>query len=105
MAGGVKFLGGLEHRLRAERPPSVVSDEKGLKLTDDLLGGGFRDHVAFDLEFETLLEERDSLFTRDTQDGGIVGRAPVGVREPATHENYLFPASWGISFTGLAESA
>ena len=46
-----------------------------------LLGGGFRDQVALDLELEALLEERGSLFTRDSQDGGIVGGVPVGIRE------------------------
>jgi hypothetical protein len=77
MAGSVEFLGRLEHCLRAQRCSGIVASEQGLELADDLLGGGFRDQVALDLELETLLEERGSLFTRDTQDGCIVGRAPV----------------------------
>ena len=59
MAGGVEFLGGLEHGLRAEGGPGVVAGEQGLELPDDLLGGGFGDQVAFDFEIEALLEERD----------------------------------------------
>ena len=38
-----------------------------------------RNQVAFDFQLEALLEERRSFFTRDPQDGGIVGRAPVGI--------------------------
>jgi len=48
MAGGVEFLGRLENRLRAEGGSGIVSGEQGLKFTDDLLGGGFRDQVAFE---------------------------------------------------------
>lgn len=51
VAGSVKFLSRLEHRLRAERSPGIVASEQGLEFTDDLFGG-FRNQVAFDLEFE-----------------------------------------------------
>ncbi|MCX6972331.1 MAG: hypothetical protein NTV93_19580 [Verrucomicrobia bacterium] len=57
MAGGVEFVGGLEHGLRAEGGPGVVSGEQGLQFTDDLLGNGFRNQVAFDLQLKALLEE------------------------------------------------
>ena len=50
----MKFLGWLEHGFRAQRSPGVVSGEQGLEFTDDFFGGGFRDQVAFDLEFEAL---------------------------------------------------
>ena len=50
MAGSVELLGRLEHGFRAERGPGVVMGEQRLEFTDDLLGGGFRDQVAFDLE-------------------------------------------------------
>ena len=58
----------------------------GLEFADDPIGSGFRDQVAFDFELEALFEERSSLLAGYTQDGGIVGRAPVGVREPYPHE-------------------
>jgi hypothetical protein len=35
-----------------------VVGEQGLEFADDLLGGGFRDQVAIDLQLERLLEER-----------------------------------------------
>ena len=63
-----------------------MSGEQGLEFADDLLGGGFRNQVALDFQLEALLEERGSLFTRDPQDGNIVGRAPLGIREPDPHE-------------------
>jgi hypothetical protein len=37
-----------------------VTSEQGLEFADDLLGGSFRDQVAFDLELEVLLEDRGS---------------------------------------------
>ena len=46
MAGGVEFLGRLEHDLRAEGGPGVVTGEQGLKFPYDLFGGGFRDQVG-----------------------------------------------------------
>lgn len=58
MAGGVEFPYGLEPGLRAEGGPGIVAGEQGLEFADDLLGGGFRDQVALDLELEALLEER-----------------------------------------------
>ena len=72
----MEFLGGLEHGLRAEGGPSVGACEQGLEFADDLLGGGFRDQVAFDLEFEALLEERGSLLAGHAQDGGIPDHLP-----------------------------
>jgi hypothetical protein len=66
--------------------PGVVSGEQGMEFPDDLLGCGFRDQVALDLQLERLLEERGSLLAGHAQDGGIVGRAPVGFREPDPHE-------------------
>jgi len=56
MAGGVEFLGRLEHCLHAQCGPGIVAGEQSLEFTDDLLGGGLRDQVAFDFQFETLLE-------------------------------------------------
>ena len=50
MTGSVEFLGRFEHGLRAEGSPGIVAGEQGLEFADDLLGGGFRDQVAFDLE-------------------------------------------------------
>ncbi|MFZ4778971.1 MAG: hypothetical protein ACOYM3_26695 [Terrimicrobiaceae bacterium] len=44
----MEFLGWLEYRLRAEGGPSVVAGEQGLEFTDDLLGGSFRNQVAFE---------------------------------------------------------
>ena len=38
VACGMEFLGRLEHGLRAEGGPGVVSDKQGLGFTDDLLG-------------------------------------------------------------------
>ena len=73
MSGRAEFLGGLEHGLRAECGPGVMSGEQGLEFTDDLLGGGFRDQVAFYLEFEGLLEERCSLLAIQVQDRCIIG--------------------------------
>ena len=46
VAGGVEFLGGLEHGFCAQGGPGVVAGEQGLELTDDFLGGGFRDQVC-----------------------------------------------------------
>ena len=40
-----------------------MSDKQALEFADDLLGGGFRDQVAFDLEFERLLEWPPSLIS------------------------------------------
>jgi hypothetical protein len=42
----MEFLCRLEHGLRAEGCPGVVAGEQGLELTDDFLGGGFRDQVC-----------------------------------------------------------
>ena len=56
VAGGVEFLGWLEHCRRAECRPGIVLGEQGLKFADDLLGGGFRNQITFDLELEALLE-------------------------------------------------
>jgi len=39
VADSVEFLGGLEHGLRAEGSPRVVSGEQGLEFADQLLGG------------------------------------------------------------------
>jgi|GEM_PF-4281813 len=50
MAGGVEFLGWLEHGFCTQGGPGVVSGEQGLEFTDDLLGGGFWDQVAFNLQ-------------------------------------------------------
>jgi len=50
VAGGVEFLGWLEHRLRAEGGSGIVTGEQGLKFADDLLGSGFRDQAAFDFQ-------------------------------------------------------
>jgi hypothetical protein len=49
VAGNVEFLGRLENGLRAERCSCIVTSEQGLEFADDLLGGGLRDQVAFDL--------------------------------------------------------
>jgi len=57
-----------------------------LEFADDLLVRSFRDQVAFDPQIERLLEERGSIFPGHSQDGRIVGRAPVGIREPDPHE-------------------
>ena len=38
MAGGVEFLGRLEHSLRTEGGPGIVAGKQGLEFTDDLLG-------------------------------------------------------------------
>jgi len=62
----------------AEGDSGIVAGAEGLESADDLLGG-FRDQVALDLEFEAMLEERGSFFTRDPQDCCIVGRATVGI--------------------------
>ena len=50
VAGRVEFLGGLENCLGTQGSSGVVAPEQGSKFADDLLGGGFRDQVAFDLE-------------------------------------------------------
>ncbi len=50
MARGVEFLGWLEQSLRAQRGPGIVADEQGLEFADDLLGGSFRNQIAFDFE-------------------------------------------------------
>ncbi len=42
MAGGVEFLGRLEHRLRTQGGPGIVSGEQCLEFADDLLCGIFR---------------------------------------------------------------
>ena len=42
----MEFLGRLEHDLRAEGGPGVVTGEQGLKFHYDLFGGGFRDQVG-----------------------------------------------------------
>ena len=47
-----------------------MAGEHGLKFADDLLGGGFRDQVAFDFELEALLEERCSLLASDAHAKG-----------------------------------
>ncbi len=57
MSCSVNFLVRRERGLRAQGSPGVVAGEQGLEFTDDLLGCGFRDQVAFDLELERLLEE------------------------------------------------
>jgi len=60
MAGSVKFFGGLQNGLRAERSPGVVTGEQGLWRSPMIsLGGGLRDQVAFDLD--RLVYERDSV--------------------------------------------
>jgi hypothetical protein len=56
---------------------------------------------ALDLELERLLEESGSLLAGHAQDGGVVGRAPVGVREPDPHD--LFP--YLTAFAGKNRSA
>ena len=50
MAGGVEFLGRFEHGLGTEGGPGIVSGKQCLEFADDLLGGSFRDQVAFDFE-------------------------------------------------------
>ena len=82
----MEFLGRLEHGFRAECCPGGVAGEQHLEFTDDLLGGGFGDQFAFDLQLEALLEERDFIFAGHTPDGSIVGRASVGIREPDPHK-------------------
>ena len=57
MEGGVEFRGRLEHGLRAEGGSGVVAREQGLEFTDDFLGGGFQDRVAFDFQLEAMLED------------------------------------------------
>lgn len=81
MAGGVEFLGRLKHGFSTQGSPGIVASEQGLEFTDDLLGSGFRDHVAFDFQLERLLEEGASLLASHALDGGIVSRAPVGLRD------------------------
>jgi len=44
----VEFLGRLEHGFVAECGPGIVSGEQGLEFAYDLLGGGFREQVAFE---------------------------------------------------------
>ena len=84
MACGVEFLGRLEYRLCTQCGSGVVAGEQCLEFSDDLLGGGFRDQLALNLE--RLVQERGSLLAGHAQDSGIVGRAPVGVREPDPHD-------------------
>jgi hypothetical protein len=85
----------LHLRLCAECGPSVMAGEQGLEFADNLLGGSFRDQVTFDLDLKALLEERGSLFAGHAQDGGIIGRAPVGIREP-----YAYDPAAGFGFDG-----
>ena len=61
VAGGVEFLGRLEHRLSAGGGPGIVEGKERLKFADDLPCCSFRNQVAFDLELEALLEERGSV--------------------------------------------
>jgi hypothetical protein len=80
--GGVEFLGGFEHCFRAQGGGGVVLLEQGLDFADEGFGGGFRDEVALDLEFEGLLEEAGSCLSHDPQDGGVIAGSPVGIGEP-----------------------
>ncbi len=77
MAGSVEFLGRLEHRLRAECGPGVVAGEQGLEFADDLLGGGFRDQVAFDLQLERLLNPKTAIET--------ISRGKTGIKLAKNH--------------------
>ena len=71
MACGVEFLGRLEYRLCTQCGSGVVAGEQCLEFSDDLLGGGFRDQLALNLE--RLVQERGSIFAGHAQDGGIIG--------------------------------
>ena len=62
MAGSVEFLVvGLNTSSIYVRTLDVVTGEQGLEFADDLLGGSFRDQVAFDFQLERLLEEPGSI--------------------------------------------
>ena len=62
-------LVGLNTALALRAAPRVVACEQGLEFADDLLGGGFWDQVAFDLELEALLEERGSVDPHPSRSG------------------------------------
>ena len=74
-------LVGLNTAFALRAAPALWRANKAWSFADDLLGGGFRDQVTLNLKLKALLEECGSLHAGHTQDGGMVDRAPVRIRE------------------------